>query len=190
MKLLCFGDSNTFGYDPRSYLTARYPADVRWTGLLPAHWTVLNEGMNGREIPGPAEWPDLDALFAARAPVDVMTVMLGTNDILQHHRWTPADVADRMEAFLTHLQGLPALRDTRLVLIAPPPMARGAWAATDEVLLRARRLSDCYCALAQRLGIDFADAADWNTAVSYDGVHLLPEGHRAFAAGLVKFLEK
>ena len=50
-KLLCFGDSNTYGYDPRSYIGERYPADVRWTGLLGSSYTVVNAGQNGRGIP-------------------------------------------------------------------------------------------------------------------------------------------
>lgn len=50
--LLCYGDSNTYGYDPRSYLGERYPRSVRWTGLLAEEgYTVRNEGMNGRSIP-------------------------------------------------------------------------------------------------------------------------------------------
>ena len=53
MTLLCFGDSNTYGYDPRSFPGDRYPADVRWTGLLAkaTGWRVLEAGQNGREIP-------------------------------------------------------------------------------------------------------------------------------------------
>ena len=53
MKIICFGDSNTWGYDPRSYLGERYPKDVRWTGLLSAlpGLEVVNCGVNGRTIP-------------------------------------------------------------------------------------------------------------------------------------------
>ena len=181
MRLLCFGDSNTYGYDPCSYLTARYPEEVRWTGLLPGDWTVLNEGMNGREIPLERQWADLDALLDSHGPVDVMTVMLGTNDLLQHHRWTPQDVTDRMEAFLRHRLDHAS---TPLLLIAPPPMVQETWASSDQDLLRARQLTDCYRALADLLSIGFADAGDWHVALSYDGVHFLPEGHRSFAAGL------
>lgn len=48
-RILCFGDSNSYGYDPRSYLGGRYPASVRWTALLEAAgWMVINEGENGR----------------------------------------------------------------------------------------------------------------------------------------------
>ena len=53
MTVLCYGDSNTYGFDPRSWLGERYPADVRWTGLLARKtgWTILEEGQNGRQIP-------------------------------------------------------------------------------------------------------------------------------------------
>ncbi len=189
MRLLCFGDSNTYGYDPCSYLTARYPKEVRWTGLLPGSWTVINEGMNGREIPGARQWADLDALFANALPIDILTVMLGTNDLLQHHRWTPEDIAARMESFLRHLQDSEALSRTTLLLIAPPPMIRGTWANSETELQRARQLTGCYQALAENLHIPFADAGSWGVALAYDGVHFLPEGHKAFAVGLQRFIE-
>ena len=53
MRVLCFGDSNTYGYDPRSYFGGRYPAISRWVDLLAAKtgWDVINAGENGREIP-------------------------------------------------------------------------------------------------------------------------------------------
>ena len=55
-RIVCFGDSNVYGYDPRSWLGGRYPSDVRWTGLLEAAgWQVRNEGFNGQEIPT-AQW--------------------------------------------------------------------------------------------------------------------------------------
>lgn len=188
MKILCYGDSNTYGYDPRSYLTARYPADIRWTGLLPKDWTVLNWGMNGREIPSASLWDDLDMQLAQESPIDLMTIMLGTNDLLQHHRWTPADISCRMENFLLHLLQLPALSKTQLLLIAPPPMIPGAWANSEQDLARSRQLTVCYAELADRLGIAYADTASWEIPLAYDGVHFLPEGHRAFADGLTAFL--
>ena len=51
-RIVCVGDSNTYGYDPRSYLGGRYGTDVRWTRLLSnAGWDVVNLGVNGAEIP-------------------------------------------------------------------------------------------------------------------------------------------
>ncbi len=51
-RIVCYGDSNTYGYDPRSYLGECYPETVRWTALLSADgWTVIYEGEHGRSIP-------------------------------------------------------------------------------------------------------------------------------------------
>ena len=76
MNVICFGDSNTYGYDPRSYLGGRYDADSRWVDILAEEtgWTVCNLGENGREIPASPDFP---------ADTDLLIVMLGTNDLLQ-----------------------------------------------------------------------------------------------------------
>lgn len=54
MRIFCFGDSNTYGYDARSYLGERLPAGERWPEILGEQygWEIQNEGMNGRKIPG------------------------------------------------------------------------------------------------------------------------------------------
>ena len=53
MNVICFGDSNTYGYDPRGYFGGRYDADCRWVDILATEtgWTFYNMGQNGREIP-------------------------------------------------------------------------------------------------------------------------------------------
>ena len=50
MNIICFGDSNTYGYDPRSYLGDRYDPDSRWVDILATKtgWTVRNLGTAGR----------------------------------------------------------------------------------------------------------------------------------------------
>lgn len=72
MRILCYGDSDTYGHDPRSPLGKPYPPDVRWTDRLAraTGWEVLNAGLNGREIPHlPGELRDAEALFAAASPL-------------------------------------------------------------------------------------------------------------------------
>ena len=53
MKVICIGDSNTWGYDPRSYFGGRYEANCRWVDILAEKtgWVVINEGINGMRIP-------------------------------------------------------------------------------------------------------------------------------------------
>ena len=76
MKVICIGDSNTWGYDPRSYVGDRYEADCRWVDILAdkTGWKIINEGVNGMCIPkNPAAFLGL---------ADQWIIMLGTNDIL------------------------------------------------------------------------------------------------------------
>lgn len=187
-RILCYGDSNTYGYDPRSYLGGRYPDDVRWTGILKrTGWDVVNEGQNGREIPT----RELEFQAAARvveraAPLEVVTVMLGSNDLLQNPEFRAENVTERMERFLRNMFSNHS--DPRILLIAPPPMRSGEWVYENRLLTESAHLSVCYKQLAETLGVDSADAGAWNVETSFDGVHFSEAGHAAFAEGLRKQL--
>lgn len=180
-RLLCFGDSNTYGYDPRSYAGGRYPSSVRWTDGIGPEYEVINAGRNGRTVPrGPAEWAEIKDLFRRAGPVDLFLVMLGTNDLLND---TPAEeTADRMDRFLEAV--LPCVGDTRVLLIAPPPLEPGAWVPGPEVIAQSERYAALCGALARERGLDFADAGAWKVGLAFDGVHFSEEGHRAFVGGL------
>ncbi len=107
--LICYGDSNTYGYDPRSFLGGRYPKNIRWPELLAAEtgWTVFNAGQNGRTIPD-SSWEiqrvtrNLSQWAAEKEPV-WLWIMLGTNDLLQSASVTAETVTERMERFLREL---------------------------------------------------------------------------------------
>lgn len=190
MKLLCFGDSNTYGYDPRSCFGGRYPAEVRWTDVLAKNmgWEVLNAGQNGREIPRRAsELAQANQLLADCAPLDALAVMLGSNDLLQHPALTAEGVAERMAVFLRHVPE--QCPPETVLLVAPPPMRRGAWVTEERLLQESAGLAKAYAALAAELGIRFADAGQWDVELLFDGVHFSPAGHRAFANGIQATLE-
>lgn len=180
MRILCFGDSNTYGFDPRSYLGDRYAAEDRWTDILAKKtpWEVINAGANGREIP---RNPYALRLLSQHAPVDVFLVMLGTNDLLQGA--SASEAAGRMEAFLNPL--LPHCKT--ILLVSPPPMKRGAWVPTDALAAESLQLAEAYQALAQKLGIPFADTRGWNIELAFDGVHFTGEGHHTFASQLINY---
>ncbi|MBE7004047.1 MAG: lipase [Ruminococcaceae bacterium] len=184
-RILCFGDSNTFGYDPRSYFGSQYPANVRWTGLLQAAgFEVANCGQNGLSIPREAHFPAVADMLRRVGAADVVTVMLGSNDLLGGA--SAEDAAARME---TLLRCLSARSETgRLLLIAPPPMQPGDWVQSRAVLDASTRLAEAYRVVADSVGAAFADAGAWNVALTFDGVHFSPEGHASFARGLIKTL--
>lgn len=178
MRLLCFGDSNTYGYDPRSYFGGRYDAGNRWVDLLAARtgWEVLNAGQNGREIPRrPGELTQVRQLSALYGPLDAVLVMLGDNDLLQGASVEAA--AARMEAFLGQLITVCGT----VVLVSPPPLKRGTWVTDERLLADSIRLSAAYQTLAQRLGIPFLNTCGWDLELTFDGVHFSEKDHRLFA---------
>lgn len=175
-RIICIGDSNTWGYDPRSFGGGRYPESVRWTSLLGDVWQVENLGENGREIPvSDFAVRVLLGQISARLPADGLCVMLGTNDLLGGT--SPAETARRMEGFLDRLRDC----DLPLLLVAPPLMQRGAWVESETLLENARALAPLYRELAERCGAFFCDTAAWDIPVVFDGVHFSEDGHRRFA---------
>ena len=189
-RIVCFGDSNVYGYDPRSWLGDRYPSEVRWTGLLEAAgWQVRNEGFNGQEIPT-SQWEQdhwCERLRLAGSP-DRVLVMLGGNDLLCHPGFTAEDVANRMETMLKRFLAVTDL--PRFLLVAPPPMVPGTWITEPRLVRESARFAECYRRVAEGLCIDFADAGQWGIDLAFDGVHFLPQGHRTFADRLLTVLEK
>ena len=181
MRILCFGDSNTYGYDPRGYFGGRYDEKNRWVDLL-AQQTgqeVINLGANGREIP---RNPYALRLLAEHAPVDIFLVMLGTNDLLQGA--TAEITAARMEAFLHPLISC----GTNILLVSPPPMKRGAWVPTDELVIESIQLTEEYRMVADKLNISFIDTTGWNIELAFDGVHFTENGHHTFTDRLINRL--
>ena len=177
MNIICFGDSNTYGYDPRGYFGGRYDADSRWVDILAEEtgWTVRNMGQNGREIPSTA--PNFPA------DTDLLIVMLGTNDLLQGR--SPEQAAVSLKRFLSGI----SLDRSKIFLIAPPPMKQGTWVLDQQFIDDSRTFARLCQTLAEQLGIRFADAGKWDFPLAYDGVHFTEQGHRAFAAGLLEVVK-
>ena len=177
-QIVCIGDSNTWGYDPRGFGGGRYLAAVRWTAQLDSlpEWVIHNLGENGREIPHSAfALRLLGQQLEALAPLDGMCLMLGSSDLLCGA--APAAVAARMEDLLDRLGACGA----PLLLIAPPPFCPGTWVAEEQLTHASAQLAWLYRTLAQDKAIAFADAGAWDIPLAFDGVHFTEEGHRRFA---------
>ena len=181
--LFCLGDSNTYGYDPRSFLGDRYSRENRWTGILDAalEWNIINAGANGRLIPAGFQSGVILRQITERQP-DGFVVMLGSNDLLSG--LSAEETAQQMETFLRQLPKIPTL------LIAPPAMVAGAWVTEDHLITESAALSPLYRQVTTDLGIHFADASAWNISLAYDGVHFTETGHHTFAHQLARLLPK
>ena len=175
MKVICFGDSNTYGYDPRSYFGGRY--EEPWPEHLArkSGWKVINQGENGRQIPSVSvSFPE---------DTDLLILMLGTNDLLNRH--TPEAMAWRMEKFLREIN----LDKKKILLMDIPAMNPGEWVQDQKLLEDAVVLGGLYAALAQRLGVRFVSLCQ-NQPTAYDGVHMTQAGHMELAEKLYNYLQK
>lgn len=178
MRVICYGDSNTFGFDPRSFLGSRYDASCRWVDILAAEtgWAVRNYGTNGLEI------PRHDVSFS-ESP-DLLIVMLGTNDLLQGA--DPEATARRMGNFLERL----SVDRRTILLIAPPPLKRGEWVTENQLVQNAITLGSLYRRQAEEKNVLFADAGAWSIPLAFDGVHMTEEGNKRFAANLLRHMKQ
>ena len=195
--ILFYGNSNTYGYDPRSFFGDRFPRDIRWTSRLSAaaekEWKVFADGMNGREIP--SRKYELQHVFSLlREGVqgqhpDWFAVMLGTNDLFSTYPDFSADtVAKKMFRFLDQIKE--AAPQVSILLIAPPVIGRKSASSLEEQLLyrESLQLGALYEQLAAQKGLTFVNTADWNIPMGFDGVHFSEEGHRLFADQMLKVL--
>ena len=176
MRVVCYGDSNTYGYDSRSFFGSRFSANERWVDIFAdkTGWTVINEGMNGREVRDCNIIPDNNA--------DFMIIMLGTNDILQGK--TAVETASRIQKVLENCQS------DRVLLIAPPSLRLGEWVRDSALIDESIQLSKEYERVAIDTGTLFANAGEWDIELLYDGVHFSEKGHLSFAEGLYNYFEK
>lgn len=199
--LLCFGDSNTWGYVPGS--GQRFPLQVRWPGVLQArlgsHWRVIEEGLNGRttihqdpERDGRNGRLFLGPLLESHAPLDLLILMLGSNDLMPCYASSAADVAAGVGILLdivaTSCAGPGSAAPT--VLLVAPPRIKAAGMAFElgyaGVAEESVAVSEHYLALATARNCPYFDAAQVVSASDEDGVHLDAEAHGALAEAIAE----
>jgi lysophospholipase L1-like esterase len=179
-NVLCFGDSNTWGYNPAD--GSRYGHEVRWPGVLRRElgegWHVIEEGLNGRTAafedpvkPGRRGLDFLSIALETHAPLDWVIFLLGTNDVKKHFNANPLVIARGMELLLKAARQWAA--GARVLLIAPPPFgpvtefAEIFEGSAEKLPGVARR----YGELARSYGCEFLDAGEVVRSSEVDGVH-------------------
>ena len=207
-QILCFGDSNTWGYDPTN--GGRYPYDVRWTGrlqqMLP-DCRVLECGHKGRTTvfhddlePGRVGYDILPIELNMHEPLDLLVIMLGTNDCKRRLGAGADEIAKGLE-MLIRLTQSPLIWGgksvPKILAVAPIPMDAAHIPGSDmesmfdaASAVRSARLAQSYRAVCERYGVAFWDASEAVPHVtSIDGVHLSPPDHAAFAQAIAPQVE-
>ena len=194
--VVAFGDSNTWGSTPGT--GARMPRDIRWPGVmaraLGPGFQVIEEGLCGRttvfddpEEDGRNGLPYFAPCLRSHAPLDLVIISLGCNDVKARFAATPDAVADgagRLIDLALACGSGPEGGAPEVVLVAPPPMEKLTEYAEMFVggAEKALRLPGVYRALAERRGIGFVDAGQFICCSPLDGIHYAPDQHGIFGA--------
>jgi lysophospholipase L1-like esterase len=203
--ILCFGDSNTYGAVPT--LTRggghRFAPDRRWPGVmrrqLGSGWEVIEEGHPSRTTvrDDPIEGSHknglkaLPILLESHMPIDLVILMLGTNDLKHRFASTASDIADSIEILVRTIQRSeagPAGAEPALIVVAPAPMQEVDRFA-DMFLGGARKslqLAGFIRDVAKRTGASFVDAGTLVESSSVDGIHLDSDAHRILGLELAR----
>lgn len=202
--LLCYGDSNTWGADPDG--GGRFPEEVRWTGLLQGalegSWKVIEEGLCGRttvfDDPVMAKRNGKEYLVPcldSHAPLDLVLLMLGTNDLKCRFSAPAEDIAEGVgilgKMILASGCG-PGGSAPGLIIAAPAPIIEtGPYAASFAGgREKSLRLAECFRETAGQLGARFFDAGTVISSSEIDGIHLEPEAHRVLAEAFADFIRR
>lgn len=206
-RVLCFGDSNTHGTPPMADLgsLARFDAETRWPCVmgrqLGTDWIVIEEGQPGRtsvhDDPVAGEHKNglrvLPALLETHRPIDLVVIMLGTNDLKTRVAVTPFDIAESVERLGQLVRASDAGPDgaaPEVMLISPAPILesgilaetfQGGAAKSELLASRMRKV-------ARNRDWLFLDAARHVAVDPVEGVHLTAEAHGALGSAVAKVL--
>ena len=189
--ILAYGDSNTWGYDPAT--GTRFPPDVRWTGVmqseLGASFSVIEEGLSGRTsvIDDPIE-PHrsgiayLPPCLLSHAPLDLIILALGSNDLKNRFSLSPGEIATGAEQLVVMTKSFSVGPDggpPQIILIGPPPLAQlTAFAEMFEgAQKKSRRLGAHFRAVAAAHQVGFVDAGEHIHCSLLDGLHFEADQH-------------
>jgi lysophospholipase L1-like esterase len=189
--VLCFGDSNTWGYDPAS--GARQARDVRWTGVLRqdlgGDYLVIEEGLNGRTTlwddpisPGKNGRTYLTPCLETHAPLDMIVIMLGTNDLRRRFNLEAADIAEAAGelAYVARRSACGPDGSAPVVLLLAPPVVveltqfAGMFAGARE---KSREFSHYFTLAASWNDCAFLDTAEIIVSSPLDGIHFEAAEH-------------
>ena len=199
MNILCFGDSNTHGYNPRN--EKRYEKNVRWTGILQNLLTnehyVIEEGLGGRttvfEDPiteGLSSINYIIPCMRSHQPLDLLIIMLGTNDTKERFNASASVISLGLERIIKKIQNEKESfynNKPNILIIAPPKIKEGI----NDVECYSRMGKDCvykssqigalYEDVAKRLGCMYLDASKDVQFSDIDCMHLDEDNHLILA---------
>lgn len=204
-RILCYGDSNTFGHNPKD--CSRLSENLRWTRLLKKllgdEYEVIEEGLCGRTTVYDDCFSDglngiklLEPILKTHSPVDLVVLMLGTNDIQLQFASTPHDSARGIEALVKIIKNPMLYGDKNppeILIVSPilidPAIANSMFAdlyGVERAVEFSKQLAPKYENISKLYKAHFINAAEFAKASVLDGVHMDAENHKKFAENIAE----
>lgn len=195
-RILCFGDSNTWGYIPAT--GKRYPVGIRWTSLLQEilgnGYEIIEEGLNSRttDIDDPKHKGKngltyLRPCLETHDPIDLIILMLGTNDMKERFDREPSRIVEGIENLVKEIKEFAVEEETiePQVIIVSPPLVDETVEGVKEKYLgageKSTKLGELYGEVAKKFSYKFIDISKIVSSSKKDGYHLEPESHQKIA---------
>jgi len=208
ITVLCYGDSNTWGQ--KENRTGRYPANIRWTGrtqeLLGDDYYVIEEGLCGRTTDLEDSRPGLNGktyllpCILSHNPLDIVVVMLGTNDMKVEFNRSVQDIADAVKGLVEDIQNNARNKNDeapKILIVSPiyiddaaPRFAEFYAGRCDHnSVIKSIELARELSKAANQTGVHFLDASTV-AKPGIDGVHMNEESHPALGSLVATTIQK
>lgn len=200
-NILCYGDSNTWGYIPNSFdmqtlLAKRYSNHQRWTGILRQelgdNYYILEDGLNGRTT----AYDDfisanryrngltyLPLCLETHYPIDLIIFMLGINDTKIHFNKSVIEITASMQQLLKFVKTSNKGKDgssPQILLVAEQPMLEIAAVSdlfNETSVKKSIELPSAFQLLAEEENVHFLNCGDYVESSKLDGYHLDESAH-------------
>ncbi len=203
--VLCYGDSNTWGANPKD--GTRYPRGIRWPyvlqKLLGSNYEVVSEGLCGRTLV--AEDPNnlqrtgishLQSILETHDPINLVVIMLGTNDIKSTYGLEAREIAKHLEETVEFVRSkkISLSKRPKILIVCPPSPVRPKSGSIYNKMSRwpelFKILPALYASVARKKKCLYLDAGGYITSSKVDGFHLDPMAHKKLATALAGVIRK
>lgn len=202
-QIMCFGDSNTFGVDPRTGNRLAYTD--RWTGILNEElgqeYLIIEEGLGGRTTvwedplaPGRNGVKALPMLLDTHSPLQMVILMAGTNDLKERFGLLAEDIASGMERLICTIKYhkyADYAQVPRIMVIVPPILGEQVENSrytgyTFRAVEKSRKLSKLYQKLCTQYDCRYLDSNEFVSVDEHDQIHLNVQSHKILAEQIKK----
>ncbi|MCX7708365.1 MAG: SGNH/GDSL hydrolase family protein [Clostridia bacterium] len=206
-NILCFGDSNTWGYDART--ESRFPPDVRWPGVLRLAlgegYHIIEEGLCGRTT----VWDDpiegykngkeyLIPCLETHKPLDLVIIMLGTNDLKKRFSLSASDIAAGAGVLVDAVNKSGAGKNgeaPKVLLVSPPEVGDIGNSRFDEMfgfencVAISKNFSKHFKRITEYYGCTFLDAAPIVIPSPIDAIHFDASEHKKLGEEIARMVK-